>query len=157
MPVFPKTRFAFNDDVPADSPVSNDTNANEAFPAVPGIGCSPQPGTWPTSARRISSDADYDQIAFLPGTTMRTFTGKKGVFDFDAVVFPDLWQGKAFYFSIDPESRKGRNLAANPFVVMRRRAATTPSSSRGLLPGSMIRGACRAWPEAGPSALSCVR
>jgi endonuclease/exonuclease/phosphatase family metal-dependent hydrolase len=46
-------------------------------------------------ASSIASDANYDQIAFLPGTTQRTFTGKKGVFDFDAVVFPDLWQGGA--------------------------------------------------------------
>ena len=46
-------------------------------------------------ASSISSDANYDQIAFLPGTTTRTFTGMKGVFDFDTVVFPDLWQGGA--------------------------------------------------------------
>lgn len=29
-----------------------------------------------------------------------------------------LWQDGAFYFSTDPESRKGRNLAANPLVVI---------------------------------------
>ncbi len=46
-------------------------------------------------ASSIASDANYDQIAFLPGTTKRLFTGRKGVFDFDTVVFPDLWQGGA--------------------------------------------------------------
>lgn len=29
-----------------------------------------------------------------------------------------LWQGEAFYFITDPGSRKGRNIAANPFVVI---------------------------------------
>ena len=32
----------------------------------------------------------YDQIAFFPGT-QNYFTGRTGVFDFDGVVFPDLW------------------------------------------------------------------
>lgn len=43
----------------------------------------------------ISSDANYDQIAFLPETTRDHFTGNKGVFDYDAVVFPELWEGGA--------------------------------------------------------------
>jgi endonuclease/exonuclease/phosphatase family metal-dependent hydrolase len=43
-------------------------------------------------ASSISSSANYDQIAFLPETTRNHFTGKKGVFDFDAVIFPDLWR-----------------------------------------------------------------
>ncbi len=42
-------------------------------------------------ASSISSDARYDQIAFFPETTKRCFTGQKGVFDYDAVIFPDLW------------------------------------------------------------------
>jgi endonuclease/exonuclease/phosphatase family metal-dependent hydrolase len=46
-------------------------------------------------ASSIASDANYDQVAFLPGTTKRTFTGAKGVFDFDAAVFPEVWQGGA--------------------------------------------------------------
>jgi len=46
-------------------------------------------------ASSISSSANYDQIAFLPETTRKHFTGKKGVFDFDAVIFPELWQGGA--------------------------------------------------------------
>lgn len=46
-------------------------------------------------ASSISSDANYDQIAFFPETTQNHFTGKKGVFDFDAVIFPDLWQNGA--------------------------------------------------------------
>lgn len=43
-------------------------------------------------ASSISSDANYDQIAFFPETTRGHFTGEKGVFDFDAVIFPDLWK-----------------------------------------------------------------
>jgi endonuclease/exonuclease/phosphatase family metal-dependent hydrolase len=43
----------------------------------------------------ISTDAKYDQIAFYPKTTQQTFTGNKGVFDFDQVIFPALWQNGA--------------------------------------------------------------
>jgi len=43
-------------------------------------------------ASSIATDANYDQIAFLPGTTKRCFTGRKGVFDYDTVIFPDLWK-----------------------------------------------------------------
>jgi len=43
-------------------------------------------------ASSISSDANYDQIAFLPQTTKDHFTGNKGVFDFDAALFPALWK-----------------------------------------------------------------
>lgn len=43
-------------------------------------------------ASSISTDAHYDQIAFLPNTTQDCFTGLKGVFDYDTVIFPDLWQ-----------------------------------------------------------------
>ncbi len=45
-----------------------------------------------TIASSISSDSNYDQIAFLPETTKRCFTGLKGVFDYDKVIFPALWQ-----------------------------------------------------------------
>jgi endonuclease/exonuclease/phosphatase family metal-dependent hydrolase len=43
-------------------------------------------------ASNIANDANYDQIAFLPGTTKDLFTGRKGVYDYDTVIFPDLWQ-----------------------------------------------------------------
>jgi endonuclease/exonuclease/phosphatase family metal-dependent hydrolase len=46
-------------------------------------------------ASSISSDSQYDQIAFLPETTQRLFTGVKGVFDYDTVIFPSLWQNGA--------------------------------------------------------------
>ncbi len=53
----------------------------------------PQHSTQIASA--IAADANYDQIAFLPGTTKNCFTGQKGVFDYDAVIFPELWnEGK---------------------------------------------------------------
>ena len=40
----------------------------------------------------LDSDMHYDQVAFVPGPTREDFTGNTGVFDFDKVVFPDLWQ-----------------------------------------------------------------
>ena len=46
-------------------------------------------------ASSIASDANYHQVAFFPGTTRNCFTGRKGVFDFDTVVFPTLWQDGA--------------------------------------------------------------
>jgi hypothetical protein len=42
-------------------------------------------------ASSISSDAEYDQAAFLPHTTQECFVAK-GVFDYDQVIFPALWQ-----------------------------------------------------------------
>jgi endonuclease/exonuclease/phosphatase family metal-dependent hydrolase len=42
----------------------------------------------------IVNDAQYDEVAFFPGDTATRFTGKKGVFDYDKVVFPDLWQSR---------------------------------------------------------------
>jgi endonuclease/exonuclease/phosphatase family metal-dependent hydrolase len=44
-------------------------------------------------ASNITNDANYDQIAFLPGTTNAWFKGVKGVFDYDQVIFPALWDG----------------------------------------------------------------
>jgi hypothetical protein len=40
----------------------------------------------------LAGDMYYDQVAFFPGPTKTAFTNNKGVFDFDKVVFPDLWQ-----------------------------------------------------------------
>jgi endonuclease/exonuclease/phosphatase family metal-dependent hydrolase len=44
-------------------------------------------------ASSIMSDAKYDQVAFFAGTTQNCFTGRKGVFDYDQVVFRDLFGG----------------------------------------------------------------
>jgi len=41
-------------------------------------------------ASSITNDAHYDQVAFFPGTTQNRFTGRKGVFNYDALVFADL-------------------------------------------------------------------
>lgn len=43
-------------------------------------------------ASAIASDANYDQMAFLPTTTQDCFSGRKGVFNYDQVIFPELWQ-----------------------------------------------------------------
>ncbi len=40
----------------------------------------------------IASDAHYDQIAFFPGDVKNAFSGGMGVFDYDQVLFPDLFQ-----------------------------------------------------------------
>jgi endonuclease/exonuclease/phosphatase family metal-dependent hydrolase len=47
----------------------------------------------------IASDNHYDQVALFPGTT-QNFSTEIGVFDYDTVVFPNLWKGRsraAFY------------------------------------------------------------
>jgi len=41
----------------------------------------------------IADDAEYDQIAFLPGIKNR-LTGNGGVFDFDGGVFPDMYASR---------------------------------------------------------------
>ena len=38
----------------------------------------------------INNDMQYDQIAFLPD--LKSKITANGVFDFDEVLFPDLWQ-----------------------------------------------------------------
>ena len=43
----------------------------------------------------IASDSEYDQIAFFPGETQADFTGQHGVFDFDWVLFADLWNARS--------------------------------------------------------------
>ncbi|MDQ3557057.1 MAG: endonuclease/exonuclease/phosphatase family protein [Gemmatimonadota bacterium] len=40
----------------------------------------------------LQSDKHYDQVAFFPGETKNCFSGRMGVFDFDGVVFPELWE-----------------------------------------------------------------
>ena len=50
------------------------------------------PGHSTQMGSSIASDSQYDQIAFFPGETKNDFTGQKGVFDFDATLFADLWQ-----------------------------------------------------------------
>ncbi len=61
------------------------------FDALTGSGME-LPGHSTKIASSVVSDAQYDQIAFFPSETQSRFTGAKGVFDFDAVVFADLWQ-----------------------------------------------------------------
>jgi endonuclease/exonuclease/phosphatase family metal-dependent hydrolase len=63
---------------------------DQIFDALTRLGLSvPEHSTQIASA--ISSDANYDQVAFLPQTTQDCFI-TKGVFDYDQVIFPDLWQ-----------------------------------------------------------------
>lgn len=45
-------------------------------------------------ASSIASDAEYDQVAMFPGATQDRLTAGVGVFDFDTVIFPDLWVSK---------------------------------------------------------------
>jgi endonuclease/exonuclease/phosphatase family metal-dependent hydrolase len=53
------------------------------------------PGHSTRIASSVVSDAQYDQIAFIPAETQSRFTGRKGVFDFDQVVFKDLYDRSA--------------------------------------------------------------
>lgn len=45
-------------------------------------------------ASSIATDAEYDQIMFMPNKTNKEFTGKIGVFDFDGAIFKALWDKK---------------------------------------------------------------
>jgi endonuclease/exonuclease/phosphatase family metal-dependent hydrolase len=42
----------------------------------------------------IASDNHYDQVAMLPDTT-KEWLVQVGVFDYDSVVFPDLWKSRS--------------------------------------------------------------
>jgi endonuclease/exonuclease/phosphatase family metal-dependent hydrolase len=46
-----------------------------------------------TIGSAIASDNHYDQVALFPGTTKNCLT-QVGVFDYDKVVFPELWMGR---------------------------------------------------------------
>jgi endonuclease/exonuclease/phosphatase family metal-dependent hydrolase len=50
----------------------------------------------PTHSSELGSslvdDKHYDQVAFFPGPTRDAFTGQLGVFDYDAVIFKELWE-----------------------------------------------------------------
>lgn len=61
-----------------------------------------------TVGSSIASDARYDQIAFSPGATENRFTGKQGVFDFDQVIFADLWTRRAGEATYQPPQRTWR-------------------------------------------------
>jgi hypothetical protein len=50
------------------------------------------PDHWTQIVSSIMSYTAYDQVAFFPGTMANCFTGRKGVFDYDQVVFPDLYK-----------------------------------------------------------------
>jgi endonuclease/exonuclease/phosphatase family metal-dependent hydrolase len=39
----------------------------------------------------LAGDKHYDEVAFFPKQTKANFTGQLGVFDFDKVLFPQLW------------------------------------------------------------------
>jgi endonuclease/exonuclease/phosphatase family metal-dependent hydrolase len=39
----------------------------------------------------LDGDFHYDQVAFFPNETEADFTGKIGVYDFDSVIFKNLW------------------------------------------------------------------
>jgi endonuclease/exonuclease/phosphatase family metal-dependent hydrolase len=87
-----KSRFSFTREllVLGDFNMPKSEPGDPIFNALTKFGLElPEHSTQIASA--IASDMNYDQIAFLPGTTMKCFTGLKGVFDYDAVIFPALW------------------------------------------------------------------
>jgi len=88
-----KSRFSFTRELVAlgDFNMPKSEPGDPIFKALTKLGLElPEHSTQIASS--ISTDAKYDQIAFLPETTQRCFTGLKGVFDYDTVIFPDLWQ-----------------------------------------------------------------
>lgn len=88
-----KSPFAFTRELVAlgDFNMPKSSPEDPIYNALTKLGLElPEHSTQITSS--ISSDANYDQIAFLPETTKRCFTGTKGVFDYDTAIFPELWQ-----------------------------------------------------------------
>ncbi|MBI3898496.1 MAG: endonuclease/exonuclease/phosphatase family protein [Gammaproteobacteria bacterium] len=88
-----KSRFSFTREVVAlgDFNMPKREPGDPIFNALTKLGLEvPEHST--RIASSISTDAEYDQIVFLPETSKRCFTGQKGVFDYDSVLFPELWQ-----------------------------------------------------------------
>lgn len=88
-----KSRYSFTRELLAlgDFNMPKCEPGDPIFQALTKLGLElPEHSTQITSS--ISSDANYDQIAFFPETSQNHFTGLKGVFDFDAAIFPDLWK-----------------------------------------------------------------
>ena len=46
----------------------------------------------------LAGDKHYDELAFFPGKTSDDFSGNMGIFDFDKVLFPDLWNSNEINF-----------------------------------------------------------
>jgi endonuclease/exonuclease/phosphatase family metal-dependent hydrolase len=88
-----KSRFSFTRELMAmgDFNMPKSEEGDPIYKALTALGLElPEHSTQISSA--ISSDSNYDQIAFLPDTTRDLFTGIKGVFDYDMVIFPELWK-----------------------------------------------------------------
>jgi endonuclease/exonuclease/phosphatase family metal-dependent hydrolase len=88
-----KSRFSFTRELMAmgDFNMPKSEEGDPIFKALTALGLElPAHSTQISSA--ISSDSNYDQIAFLPSTTKDLFTGVKGVFDYDSAIFPALWK-----------------------------------------------------------------
>jgi len=90
-----RSKFSFTRDiiVLGDFNLPKVDAANPIFKALTGKGLH-LPDHTSEIGSNLASDKHYDQIAFFPGETEADFTGKHGIFDFDAVVFPDLWQSR---------------------------------------------------------------
>ena len=87
-----KSRFSFTRELltMGDFNMPKSEPDDPIYKALTSLGLElPEHSTQISSA--IASDANYDQIAFLPDTTRDHFTGAKGVFDYDTVIFPELW------------------------------------------------------------------
>ncbi len=87
-----KSRFSFTREIVA----LGDFNMPQAGPGDPIYDALTRrglevPGHSSLIGSSIATDNRYDQIAFFPGKTRDAFTGAIGVFDFDGVVFPTLW------------------------------------------------------------------
>lgn len=87
-----KSRFSFTRELMAmgDFNMPKSEPGDPIFKALTALGLElPEHSTQISSA--ISSESNYDQIAFLPDTTKDLFVGVKGVFDYDMALFPALW------------------------------------------------------------------
>ena len=90
-----KSKFALTKDIVAvgDFNMPKAEPGDPIFKALTAKGLE-LPGHSALIGSNLKSDKHYDQIAFFPKHTGAEFTGKKGVFDFDGVVFKELWDSK---------------------------------------------------------------
>ncbi len=90
-----KSKFSFTRDIIAlgDFNMPKVTPSDPIFKALTSKGLHLPQHTSQVGSN-LQSDKHYDQIAFFPGETQDDFTGNHGVFDFDRVVFADIWQNR---------------------------------------------------------------
>ncbi len=88
-----KDAYVENILVLGDFNLPKEGSGNQVLAALQGKGLQ-KPSHSTQIASSISTDNQYDQIFFFPGSTKDSYTGKTGIFDFDGALFRSLWNSK---------------------------------------------------------------